>query len=190
MQEKLIAQAGGKCELCQKEMPLAVYEVLPALEVENKVVVCQSLIAQIEGESPLEPSEWRFLAESVWSEKPAVQVLSWRMLQRFKDEAWASEILDSVYLNEETMRWATALGEDAGDGSDDKVVHVDSNGNVLQEGDTVVLTRTLDVKGSSLNAKMGTVVKNIRLVENNPEQIEGKIGGQVIVILTKYLRKQ
>jgi protein PhnA len=37
---------------------------------------------------------------------------------------------------------------------------------------------------------MGTVVKNIRLVENNTEQIEGKIEGQVIVILTKYVRKQ
>ena len=37
---------------------------------------------------------------------------------------------------------------------------------------------------------MGTVVKNIRIVENNTEQIEGKIEGQVIVILTKYVRKQ
>jgi protein PhnA len=37
---------------------------------------------------------------------------------------------------------------------------------------------------------MGTVVKNIRIVENNTEQIEGKIEGQTIVILTKYVRKQ
>jgi protein PhnA len=37
---------------------------------------------------------------------------------------------------------------------------------------------------------MGTVVKNIRLVEDNTEQIEGRIEGQVIVILTKYVRKQ
>ncbi|MBO9611248.1 MAG: alkylphosphonate utilization protein [Dyadobacter sp.] len=69
-------------------------------------------------------------------------------------------------------------------------VHRDSNGNILKNGDTVVLTRTLDVKGSSLNARMGTVVKNIRVVEDNTEQIEGKIDGQLIVILTKYLRKQ
>jgi protein PhnA len=46
------------------------------------------------------------------------------------------------------------------------------------------------VKGTSLNAKMGTIVKNIRLVEENTEQIEGKIEGQTIVILTKYVRKQ
>jgi protein PhnA len=39
-----------------------------------------------------------------------------------------------------------------------------------------------------LNAKVGTIVKNIRLVPENTEQIEGKIEGQVIVILTKYVR--
>ena len=39
-------------------------------------------------------------------------------------------------------------------------------------------------------AKMGTVVKNIRIVEDNTEQIEGRIEGQQIVILTKYVRKQ
>ena len=61
---------------------------------------------------------------------------------------------------------------------------------MLQSGDTIVLTKSLDVKGTTLNAKMGTVVKNIRLVEDNTEQIEGKIEGQVIVILTKYVRKQ
>jgi protein PhnA len=37
---------------------------------------------------------------------------------------------------------------------------------------------------------MGTVVKNIRLVEDNTEQIEGRIEGQLIVILTKYVRRQ
>ena len=37
---------------------------------------------------------------------------------------------------------------------------------------------------------MGAVVKNIRVVEDNTEQIEGKIEGQLIVILTKYVRKQ
>ncbi|WP_426295303.1 PhnA domain-containing protein [Dyadobacter endophyticus] len=52
------------------------------------------------------------------------------------------------------------------------------------------LTRSLAVRGSSLNARMGTVVKDIRVVEDNAEQIEGKIDGQLIVILTKYLRKQ
>jgi protein PhnA len=54
----------------------------------------------------------------------------------------------------------------------------------------VILTKSLDVKGTSLNAKVGTVVRNIRTVKDNTEQIEGKIEGQLIVILTKYVRKQ
>jgi protein PhnA len=41
-----------------------------------------------------------------------------------------------------------------------------------------------------VNAKVGTVIHNIRLVSNNTEQIEGRIEGQQIVVLTKYLRKQ
>ena len=61
---------------------------------------------------------------------------------------------------------------------------------MLQSGDNVVLTKSFDVKGSTVNAKVGTVVRNIRLVSTNTEQIEGKIEGQTIVILTKYLRKQ
>ena len=69
-------------------------------------------------------------------------------------------------------------------------LHKDSNGHVLQNGDSVVLIKSLDVKGSTLTAKLGTVVKNIRIVEDNTEQIEGKVEGQQIVILTKYVRKQ
>ena len=55
--------------------------------------------------------------------------------------------------------------------------------------DSVTLIKSLDVKGSQINAKIGTVVKNIKIVADNTEQIEGKIEGQQIVILTKFVRK-
>lgn len=96
--------------------------------------------------------------------------------------------LDMMYLDDDTLAWAKATGDHDNDAAVE--LHRDCNGNMLQSGDTVVLTKSLDVKGSSLNAKMGTVVKHIRLAEENTEQIEGKIEGQVIVILTKYVRKQ
>jgi protein PhnA len=54
----------------------------------------------------------------------------------------------------------------------------------------VNLIKDLDVKGSSLNAKIGTAVRMIRLVHDNTEQIEGKVDGQTIIILTKYVKKQ
>ncbi|MCE3282956.1 MAG: PhnA protein [Chitinophagaceae bacterium] len=69
-------------------------------------------------------------------------------------------------------------------------LHKDAYGVVLNSGDTVILTKSLDVKGSSVNARVGTVVRNIRLVPDNTEQVEGRIEGQQIVILTKYVRKQ
>ncbi len=114
--------------------------------------------------------------------------MSWRMLNRLKQESWASDNLDMMYLDEERLAWAKASGDHENDAAVE--LHKDSNGNLLQNGDTVVLTKSLDVKGSTLNAKMGTVVRNIRLVEDNTEQIEGKIEGQTIVILTKYVRRQ
>ena len=66
----------------------------------------------------------------------------------------------------------------------------DSNGNVLAGGDTVVVIKDLKVKGSSIPLKQGTVIRNIRLVEDDPEHIEGnsdKIKG--LVLRTEFLRK-
>jgi protein PhnA len=123
----------------------------------------------------------------MWSEMPAVQVVSWRMLNRLRNESWAADAIDMMFLDEHTLAWARSTGDH--ENTSDVELHRDSNGNILHDGDNVVLTKTLDVKGSSLNAKLGTVVKGIKLVADNVEQIEGKIEGQTIVILTKYLRK-
>lgn len=190
MYDQLLARSGAKCELCNKEMPLVIFEVLPENRDDNKILICESLVSQIDGSEAINPDEWRFLVESIWSENPAVQVLSWRMLQKLKDQSWATDTLDMVYLDEETMSWAKALDTEDSEDETDDLIHVDSIGNTLQDGDSVVLTRTLDVKGSTLSAKMGTVVKNIRLVQSDSSQIEGKVNGQQIVILTKYVRKQ
>ena len=188
MNEKLLARSGGKCELCGSDTEVVVYNVLTDNQPDNEVVVCQSLLAQLEGREPVNPDEWRFLPDAMWSEVTAVQVLAWRMLNRLKSESWAADALDILYLDEETLAWAKAVEAPAE--PVETVVHKDAFGNVLQNGDAVVLTKTLDVKGSSINAKLGTVVRNIRLVEDNPEQIEGRVEGQLIVILTKYLRRQ
>ncbi|MCW3478463.1 zinc ribbon domain-containing protein YjdM [Neisseriaceae bacterium JH1-16] len=56
-----------------------------------------------------------------------------------------------------------------------RVIH-DANGNVLQDGDTVTVIKDLKVKGSSLVVKVGTKVKNIRLVEGDHD-IDCKIDG-------------
>ncbi len=52
----------------------------------------------------------------------------------------------------------------------------DSNGNILSDGDTITLIKDLKVKGSSSMLKVGTKVKNIRLVEGD-HNIDCKIDG-------------
>ncbi len=186
----LAERSQGKCELCESTNHVQVYEV-PSQDnnhAENSIMVCSKCLSQIEKKEPLDNDHWNCLATSMWSEVAGVQVVAWRMLNRLRTESWAADQLDMLFLDDEKLAWAKATGDHENDGSVD--LHKDANGNILQQGDTVVLTKSLDVKGSSLNAKMGTVVKNIRLVEENTEQIEGKIEGQVIVILTKYVRKQ
>ena len=189
MNKELIERSGGKCELCGSAADTAVYHVLPDSYPANEIAACQSCLAQIENNAPLDGDYWRFLSDTMWSEVPAVQVVAWRMLNRLRNESWAADNLDMLYLDEETLAWAEA-GADHEEQSGQAVVHKDGFGNVLQNGDSVVITKTLDVKGSSISAKLGTVVKNIRLVEDNAEQIEGRVSGQLIVILTKYLKKQ
>jgi protein PhnA len=109
------------------------------------------------------------------------------MLHKLKSLDWVPDLLDIVYLDDEILAWAKASGDDVNE--DDMVKHLDCFGAVLQSGDAVVLTKTLDVKGATFSAKVGTVVRNIRLVQDNPEQIEGKVNGTSIIILTKYVRK-
>lgn len=65
----------------------------------------------------------------------------------------------------------TALSQD----NDEKVI-TDANGQPLSDGDTVTVIKDLKVKGSSLVVKVGTKVKNIRLVEGDHD-IDCKIDG-------------
>lgn len=179
-----------ECELCESAGNLLTYAVLPSGHNDNEVFVCRACLTElqkVERTDQPDSAYWRFLTATMWSQVPAVQVITWRLLKKLGEESWAADNLELMYLDSDLLEWAKAgLKEPA----EAESVHKDSLGNELQNGDTVALARSLDVKGSSLHAKMGTVVKNIRLVPDNTEQIEGKIEGQQIVILTKYLRKQ
>ncbi len=186
----LSLRSENKCELCKSGEDIQMYEVLPQQngDADDCIMICSVCRSQIQRQAELNSSHWHCLSESMWSEVPGIQVVAWRMLNRLRNESWAADNLDMLYLDDKTLAWAKATGDHEND--DTVELHKDCNGQVLQNGDAVVLIKSLDVKGSTLNAKMGTVVKNIRIVEDNTEQIEGKIEGQTIVILTKYVRKQ
>jgi protein PhnA len=189
MKDKLLARSGAVCEICASNVQLVPFLIEPgnSTNVDHHVLLCESCSVQASDNNATQANHWRALNESMWSEIPAVQVLSWRMLHRLKENDWAQDLLDMLYLEDETLNWAKATGEDRE--KEEALVHVDSNGSVLENGDTVVLIKDLDVKGAGFTAKRGTSVRNIRLVHDNPEHIEGKINGQGIVILTQYVKK-
>lgn len=64
----------------------------------------------------------------------------------------------------------------------------DSNGNVLNDGDSVSVIKALKVKGSSINLKRGTVFKGIRLT-SSPDEVECRQGRTTIVLKTCFLKK-
>jgi protein PhnA len=64
----------------------------------------------------------------------------------------------------------------------------DSNGTILNEGDSVMIIKSLKVKGSQSDLKRGQVVKNIRFT-NDPGAIEGKVDKVTLVLKTEFLKK-
>ncbi|MBP6431017.1 MAG: PhnA domain-containing protein [Ferruginibacter sp.] len=190
VEDVLKGRSNNACELCSATEGLKIYEVPPVeYATDDKcILLCPKCTAQIEKKEALDSKHWACLTTSMWSEFPVVQVVTWRLLNRLRKESWAQDNLDMMYLDDDNLAWAKKTGDHENDGEAE--LHLDSNGHQLLDGDSVVLIKSLDVKGSTLNAKMGTVVKNIKLVNDNKEQIEGRVEGQLIVILTKYVRKQ
>ena len=187
-EQLLLTRSDSKCELCGAADNLSVYNVPPHSDdnPDECVLTCNDCHEQINDPDKVDANHWRCLNDSMWSQVPAVQVMAWRMLTRLSSEGWPQDLLEILYLDDDTLAWAKAAGEDD---NNDSVKHVDSNGAVLEAGDTVTLIKDLEVKGANFTAKRGTSVRGISLVADNPEHIEGRIEGQRIVILTKFVKK-
>ena len=184
----LLSRSDSKCELCSATENLKVYPIPPESNgtADQSILLCSVCRDQIEDPEKLDIHHWRCLNDSMWSQTPAVQVMAWRMLTRLSAEGWPQDLLDMLYLDDETLNWAKATAEGSQSNS---VKHIDSNGNILQAGDTVTLIKDLNVKGANFTAKRGAAVRGISLVADNPEHIEGRVNGQQIVILTKFIKK-
>ncbi len=188
IEQDLQTRSESKCELCSNTDNLNVYEIPPASDAnaDQCLLICDVCLEQISQPEKIDINHWRCLNDSMWSQIPAVQVMAWRMLTRLSAEGWPQELLDMLYLEDDILNWAKA-GESAN--TNDAVIHKDSNGVTLQAGDTVTLIKDLNVKGANFTAKRGTAVRNISLVADNAEHIEGRVEGQRIVILTQFVKK-
>jgi protein PhnA len=102
---------------------------------------------------------------------------------------------DSEYTYEDSMmlvcsecahEWSSTEPQTA---SEDGKISKDSVGNRLQDGDTITVIKDLKVKGSSLVVKVGTKVKNIRLVDGDHD-IDCKIDGiGAMKLKSEFVRK-
>ncbi len=183
--ETLKERSGGVCELCAATQGLDIYDVshAPTLD-DGEIVICATCKAQLEGEAPLDTDHWRVLGDSMWSGVGAVQVMAYRMLHRLEAQEWARGLLETLYVEPEIESWA----QQGMQSTQANEPTLDSNGVLLQGGDSVSIIKDLEVKGAGFTAKRGTVVKNITLTDN-PEQIEGRVNGVRIVLLSKFLKK-
>ncbi len=184
IEQTLQIRSESKCELCGTTENLSVYDVPPESNgsADQCIMICEICTDQIENPNNVNINHWRCLNDSMWSQVPAVQVVAWRMLTRLRSEGWPQDLLDTLYLEDEALEWAQATGE--GQNDEDSIKHLDSNGTTLEAGDTVTLIKDLNVKGANFTAKRGTAVRGISLVAD-----EGRVSGQQIVILTKFVKK-
>ncbi|UYV37793.1 alkylphosphonate utilization protein [Rhodobacteraceae bacterium D3-12] len=153
------------------------------LPKDDTVLLCPTCQDGVENGAEDAP-HWQCLNDAIWSEDAAVKVLAYRMLKSLQ-APWANDVLDIAYLTDEERDWAEAMPDATSAG----VEHRDSNGALLVQGDNVVLIKDLPVKGAGFTAKRGTAVRGISLVADNAEHIEGRVEGQRIVILTKFVKK-
>lgn len=188
LERDLQQRSNSKCELCTNEENLSVYSVpdIKEKKLGTSLFACDICIEQMDNEDKIEVNHWRCLNDSMWSEHNAVKIMAWRMLNRINAD-WTQDLLLMMYLEDDVLELAKASGD--GQADSEKLIHRDVNGVVLAHGDAVVLIKDLKVKGSSMIAKQGTAVRNIRLDHENDTYIEGKVGPTRIVIITDYVKK-
>lgn len=174
----------SQCDLCGATQDLELFKVTPASNLGNdEITLCATCRSQIEDSDTTDANHWRCLNDSMWSQDAAVQVMAWRQLTYLaKSESWAQDLLDMLYMEDDVLQWAkSGIVQES-----EKTLDV--NGHELKAGDSVTLVKDLVVKGANFTAKRGTPVRNIGLT-NNPEHIQGRVNGTMIVIIAAYCKK-
>jgi len=155
------------CDLCGSDVNVKEYQVKPK---DEKVNLCETCLSQIESGN-LDETHFNCLNDAMWSENPAIKVLSYRLLKQLG----RTDLLDMMYLEDDEQAWADYEEE----------VLKDSNGNILKDGDSVTVIKDLEVKGAGKTVKRGTTVKNIRMCD-----VAGHVSCKVDGIGSIYLKAE
>ncbi len=169
------------CELCGSSEDVSVLE-LPISDgsEEQSVYVCANCKNQIES-GELDETHFNCLNDAMWSEVPAVKVLSYILWSKLGRQ----DMIEMMYLEEDELK----LAEQAVNAEANKVVFRDANGVELHAGDSIVILKDLDVKGAGFTAKRGTTVTRIALPNDMDDHVEGRVNGTKIYLKTEFIKK-
>ncbi|MBD3797601.1 MAG: PhnA domain-containing protein [Campylobacterales bacterium] len=169
------------CELCGSAEGVELIELPVSDSSEDQsVYVCAHCKAQIES-GELDENHFNCLNDSMWSETPAVKVMSYILLNKLGRQ----DMIEMMYLEEEEQK----LADQAINAEANKLVYRDCNGVELKAGDSVVIIKDLEVKGAGFTAKRGTTVTKIALAPNDETHIEGRVNGTKIFLKTEFIKK-
>jgi len=169
------------CELCGSDEGVSILEVPQGVAGEDgSIYVCSNCKTQIESDA-LDETHFNCLNDSMWSEVPAVKVMSAILLNKLGRQ----DLLEMMYFEETEQAWFDkALSAEA-----NKVVFRDANGVELHAGDSIVILKDLDVKGAGFTAKRGTTVTKIALPNDMDDHVEGRVNGTKIYLKTEFIKK-
>lgn len=110
--KELARRARSRCELTgEGGIPLRIYEVPPVPaepDAERCLLLGAPALEALRAPRSIDARQWRCLAEAVWSECPALQVVAWRLLRALAEngESWAADALEGAALEPEIEHWA------------------------------------------------------------------------------------
>jgi len=109
--KELTRRCKAKCELSGASgVSLKIYEIPPAPnepDITRCLMLSEDVIAELKHPQSIIPDQWRNLGELIWSDIPAVQVMTSRILTHIaKSQIWAQDILDEAYLDAEIIEMA------------------------------------------------------------------------------------
>ncbi len=115
-----------QCVLCASA-PAALTRLAPG---DDEALLCPVCAAALSGDITPGP-RWRCLGDAIWAAEAPTQIAAYRLLKALPGEAWAADLLETVYLDPEVLERAEAglAGDDAA------VIHRDSNGALLASGE-------------------------------------------------------
>ena len=116
LEQTLMQRSDSACELCGEGNNLDVYKIPPTPDdsPEQALLICNTCQDQIDAPDTMDANHWRCLNDAMWKPVDAIQVMSWRLLSRLsaKGEAWAQDLVEMMYLEEDALEWAKSTESD------------------------------------------------------------------------------